>query len=52
MLPRILFTAALVALAYSIGRELGRTQSIRDELDRARRARSAAAPQPDTSTPA
>jgi len=40
MLPRVLFTAALTALAYYVGRELGRTESIRDELERARKARA------------
>jgi hypothetical protein len=40
LLPRVLFTAAVVALAYYIGREVGRTESIRDELERARRARA------------
>ncbi len=40
MLPRVLFTAALAALAYYVGREVGRTESIRDELERACKARA------------
>lgn len=36
MIFRILAGAAMVALGYYVGREVGRTETIREELERAR----------------
>ena len=37
MIFRLLFSASLFALGYYIGKEIGRTEPIREELEKARR---------------